>query len=174
LRVQRIVLASEGMREIRIAFPVCGRVAIREARVFGSIAAGESPMGQRVGPGVANLGGRLGAAGEIAFPLFRIAPSAARIPVPGLDLKIGVLAIGDRLPTGVKNLFENGICEHVIRGSRSEPVDTRAESANRAERIHGVRRIGVYDDVLGHGGRRERQQRGQAAVDYFRLRHSDS
>ena len=95
--------------------------------------------------------GGIGAAGEVTFLLFWITPSAAGIPVPGLDLQIGILAIGDRLPTGVENLLEDGIGEQVIRASGFQSIDTRAESANGAERIHGVGWIGVNDNVLRRG-----------------------
>ena len=172
--MQRIVLAGEVASEIRIAFPVRRRVAIGEAGVFSSIAAGEAAMRQRVGPGVANRIAWFGATGEVTFLLFGIAPNAAWIPVPGLDLQIGILAIGDGLPPGVENLLENGIGEHVIRGAGSEAVHARAESANGAERIHGVGGSGVNDDALRRGNWREGEQRGDATRDYFGLRHSVS
>src|ERR1017187_4671265 len=138
----RLGPSDAGGVAILLACTVGGRVAVGEAGVFGPVSAGETAMGQRVGPGVADRIGGIGAAGEIAFLLFWITPNAARIPVPGLDLQIGILAIGDGLSTGVENLLEDGIGEQVIRASGFQSIDTRAESANGAERIHGVGWIG--------------------------------
>jgi hypothetical protein len=46
---------------------------------------------------------------QVPFVPFRIASSAAWVPVPAFDVKLGVLAIGNRLPTSAQDFLENRI-----------------------------------------------------------------
>ncbi len=147
LRMQRIIFTSELASQVRIAFPVRLGIAIGEPRPSVSIAAAESAMRQRIGPGIVNRFAKLGTAGEIAFLLFRIAPHPARIPVPGFGVQFGVLAIGDGLPAGVQDLLENGAGQNVIGRSGSQAIDTGAERAEGAEGVDRAR--SVHGNGLG-------------------------
>src|SRR6185437_9679154 len=79
-------------------------VAVGQARIPGTAVA--SPVGQSVAIGISNELGRCRRAGEVAFLLARVAPGAGGIPMPGFHLKVSVLAISDRLPSGGENLLE--------------------------------------------------------------------
>src|SRR5437763_775534 len=57
LRIPGVIFAGELVREIRIAFPVCMRITVRQTRVtdgLSPIVAGDAAMGQRISVTVAD------------------------------------------------------------------------------------------------------------------------
>lgn len=92
--------------------------------------------------------GRGGASDEITFLLCRVAPGTARIPVPGLDHELSVLAIGDGLSAGTEDLLQQRIGEQLIGSSRSQPVNGRAQRVRRTECVHHMRGSGVDHHFL--------------------------
>src|SRR5208283_3904784 len=130
LRVHRVVFAGEWLRQVGIALPIAREVAVGEPRPAVAIALAETAVWEGVSPGMADhrIGG-FGAPGKISFLLFRVAPDAFGIPVPGLVVQFRVLAVGHSLPSRVENLLEDGIDQHAVGASRLQPVDTRAQGA---------------------------------------------
>src|ERR1700730_8372376 len=86
LRMRRVVLAGETLREIGIALPERPRVTIRQARIadrIRTVIAGDAAARQRISVGVDDgLRPGLRSADEVAA-LPRLAPGAVRVPVPG-------------------------------------------------------------------------------------------
>src|ERR1700747_3696422 len=80
----------------------------RKAACLGAFVAGETTMRQCVPVGMANRFPGCCAACEIALAR-RIAPSTLRVPVPGFDRELGVLAISYCLPSRRENRFERGL-----------------------------------------------------------------
>src|SRR5208282_5275118 len=72
LWMQRIALAREMLREVRVALPKAVQVSVGEpgeAHVIGAVVAGESAARQRIAIGVAGLFSRIfGGGGEKALP----------------------------------------------------------------------------------------------------------
>src|SRR5271157_1589206 len=158
LRMQRVVFAGESLGQVRIALPVGLGISIGEPRPSIAVAAAETAMGQGRRPRAVNhFGGVVGVADEVAFLFVGIAPLPCRIPVPGLDHKLGVLAISHGLPSRAKDFFQQRVLEQMVGSTGAQAVNRRAQRANGAERVHHVRRIGIDDDSL-RARRRDRQQ----------------
>src|SRR5262249_2087734 len=95
LGVEGIVIAGEMAGEVGVALPVDGGAA------NGGIAAGgKAAMGEGVRQDVSNGFFEIGAGGEIAALMGRIAPGAAVVPVPGGHAEFAVVAIGNGAPSG--------------------------------------------------------------------------
>jgi hypothetical protein len=105
-------------------------------------------VGQKVGPGVVDRFPEFGAADEIPFLLFRVAPRSLVVPVPGLNVQLRILAIGDCSPTRRKNLLQQRTGEEPI-GVGPQPVYAGAEGSRRTERIGNAGPGNVDNDGLG-------------------------
>src|SRR5215831_17064202 len=146
------------MGQIRIALPVRQGITVRQARPTVSVPLTEAAMRKRVGEGVANRLRWLRPAREVALLLLRIAPRAARVPMPCLDLKLGVLTIGYWLPSSGKRFLEKRLAQYRFRIPDSEPIGTfqpiytRTQRAEGTERVHRVGGYSIHDDVLAERG----------------------
>src|ERR1035438_3975991 len=103
LRMQRVALTGEVLREIRIALPESVEIAIgqpRESYVVGTVIARSPAPRQSIPVRIANHFRGSRRAGEIssATSVAPVAPGALRIPVPRLDGEFGVLTVRHRLP----------------------------------------------------------------------------
>ena len=136
LRMQGVVFTSEFFRQIRIALPVGGGVAVGEARIFvgGGVAAGAAAMRQRIAEGLADRIFEIGAAGEVAAFVRGIAPGAVGIPVPTGDSQFGVEAIRDRTPAGGEGFFEVGFAVNGVEVIGLQNVHGGAEGEVGIER----------------------------------------
>ena len=65
-------------------------------------------------------------------------------------MQLGVLAVGHGLPSGTEDLFENRICEQMVRRSGLQSINSRAQRADRTERICDVKGGSIdYDRLSG-------------------------
>src|ERR1700732_2925104 len=88
-----------------------------------------------------------GIAGKVAL-VARLTPSPLWVPMPGFDVKFGVLTIGHGLPAGGQNLLENRIREKLVgRGSRNA-IDASTQRFRGTKRIGRVFRSDIYVDGL--------------------------
>ena len=130
LRMQRVALAGEALREIGIALPETVSIAVGQAgkaNVLRAVVAGKTAAGQPVSIGVAYRLRRSGRTGEVPFSA-GIAPRSARIPMPCFDSQFRVLPIGYSLPAGGKRFLERGLQQIFVNGFRRNPIHARAES----------------------------------------------
>src|SRR5215472_2927689 len=67
-----------------------------------------------------------GVADKIAF-LAGFAPFSFRIPVPSLNVKLGVLTIGNGLPACGEELLDHGFGEDLIGSSQRNTIDACAQ-----------------------------------------------
>src|SRR6185369_37486 len=101
LRIVRVVLAGERLRQVRIALPIGIGCSIRHLRIsigFGAVVAREATMGKEIPVRMTDGFAGRGVAGEVSLSA-RVAPRALRVPMPRFDVKFRVLTIRDRLPT---------------------------------------------------------------------------
>ena len=150
LRMKRIVLARECLRQVWIAFPICILVAVAQARVanhVGAIVVRHAAMRQRIAIRMAYQIPGSRAAREITFAP-RIAPCAGRIPMPRFHVQLGILAVRNGLPARRKNLLDHRLDEKFVSSPVRQPVDSRAERACRNYRICGMFRRCVHADRL--------------------------
>ena len=160
LRMKRIVFARVRLRQVGIALPVGVQVAIGESRVADHICAvivSDAAMRQGISVGMANGLTEGGASGEITFAR-GIAPSALRIPVPGFHVKLGVLAVADRLPSGGEHLLDRRLDESFVRGAVREPVDAGAQGLRGDDRVGRMARRGIHANRLSAQRRCEQKE----------------
>ncbi len=84
---------------------------------------------------------------EIAFTC-GVAPGALGIPVPRLDVKLRVLAVADRLPSGGQNLLDRRLYESLIGCAWRKPVDPGTQGLRGHDRIRRMARRGVNANRL--------------------------
>ena len=109
LRMQRVAFTGVRLRQIRIALPIGVCVSIRQSRLpfgVGPVVARDSAVRQRISIGMANWRRPWLRTPDEISAACRVAPLPFRIPVPGLHVQFGVLAIGRRLPPGRKHFVE--------------------------------------------------------------------
>ena len=151
--MKRVILAGVAAGQVRIALPVGALVAVgdaREADVAGAVVARDAAVRQCVTERVADEAGGRGRAGEVALA-GRIAPCALRVPVPGFDREVRVLAVGDGLPSGFEDWRECLLSEVVVDRIDGDTIDA---GADRVARIDGVDRSGGVDAYGLRGQRR--------------------
>src|SRR5260370_148388 len=127
LRMKAVAFAGEMLGEIRIALPESVEVTVGEAGepgVFRTVVAGETATRKRISVGVAKGFGGNGSAREIAFAR-GITPCPLRIPVPGFDGQLGILAVRHRLPAGGQRCLQRGWKQIFVDGLRGNAVDAR-------------------------------------------------
>src|SRR5205823_3827501 len=98
--------ARVSFRQVRIALPISADVAVGETRVAAPVGLRKSRMRQRISKRMANeFRGRC-VSNEIAL-LTGLTPCAFGVPVPGFHVQLGVLPIGDSLPSRRQDLLKN-------------------------------------------------------------------
>ena len=138
--MRRVVLAGEHPGQVGIALPVGVDVSVGEAAVasgIGSIIASRAPVGQRVAVGVADDLRGLTTAGEITLAA-GIAPGAFRIPMPGLDVQLGILTIAHGLPARAENFLESLFGEELVDGWGRHAINARAQGLIGDELVGNV------------------------------------
>src|ERR1700756_2202282 len=140
----RIGFARKFLAEIRVALPVRIRIAVGQPRKvpLGTAIARVAPVRQRISIRMPQKIRRCGDSGEISALVLRIAPSAARIPVPRRNLQFRVLPIGDRTPSGRERFLQNLRRIDLIDRSFRKYVDGCSQRVVRYEATR-VRRVGV-------------------------------
>src|SRR5579871_5922033 len=78
-----------------------------------------------------------------------IAPRPFRIPVPGLNEKIGILPVADDSPTCGKNQLDLIGTEECVRGITGDAVDGGPEGVTRTKSIHWASSVDNYSLCSG-------------------------
>src|SRR5690349_17472394 len=147
--LRMILLTSEALREVRIAFPICIQVSIREPGITSAVTSAEPPVRERRGPGVADHLPRSRVTDEVALLSSRVAPFTSWIPVPRFCEKLCILSIADRLPTRRLDLFDELGSHDLVGDAAAQSIDARTQRTERAERTYDVRWRCIHDDLLG-------------------------
>src|ERR1700758_4295864 len=136
-----VILAGERLREVGIALPERAAVAIGQTRVtdrVGAVIARDTAARQRIAVRVDDrLGSRTRLTDEIAA-LPGAAPGAARIPVPGFRVQLGVLPVGDGLPPGRQHTVDGLRREQLVGGAVWQAVYAGAERLLRPDDVGDV------------------------------------
>ena len=153
LRMQRIAFAGKALRKIWITLPISIVVAIRKARKTGirrAVIACETTMRQRISIRVTNGFGGNCRAGEVSF-VPRFAPGAARVPMPGLDGELGVVAIADGLPARSHGSSQIRLGQARIDRFRRNTINACPQRLIGTKMVCRVRRSYVDLDALRRG-----------------------
>src|SRR6185503_17658159 len=125
-----------------------------------SVVPREAAVGEKVAVRMAyRLGGRR-AAGEVALAA-GVAPGPLRVPMPGLDVQLGVLAIGDGLPAGRQYVPDEGFGEELVGRRPWDAIDAGAQGALGNEAVRLVARRNVDAHRVGGVRRRRCAHAGQ-------------
>src|SRR5438105_6197686 len=146
--------------EVRIAFPESGGIAVVDARIsvivrlIDRVAAAR----QSIAIGRRDRFCRFIRCGPVALPVCRIAPRAARIPMPRFAAKFRGQSIRQRLKTCRQHGLHVGRRENLFRLALAMGIDRRSERDAWIESGHDVRTI--------DGQRRSGQERSEQARYY--------
>src|SRR5438046_10079238 len=140
LRIRRVILTGECLTQVRIAFPICIRAAIRYARetvLVGAVIAGETTMRQKISERVPDKIARLRVPYKVPLAA-GIAPCALRIPVPRFNKQFRILPVADRLPSRGEHLFDCGFGEELVSRSSGKAINACAERLSGNNGLHGM------------------------------------
>src|SRR5882724_811115 len=117
-----------------------------------SITGGVAAVRQGIAGRVPDRLAQFRASGEVPALVSRVTPCAARVPVPGRALQLGILTIGDRPPPGRERFLEDLESVDFVHDALGKNVNRCAQSYVGIEGLDGADRIHLdRDDLFGSG-----------------------
>src|SRR3982074_1534510 len=88
----------------------------------------------------------------------RLAPGAARIPMPGLGVELSVLPIRYRLPAGLENAANGALLQQLVGRPVGQAVNNGTERLRRPDRVRDVLRGSINPDRFRRAARRQQYE----------------